>query len=825
MNAMTFHNCAAMMRAIKILTTKMPSESPAVQAQTEKPQHYLYLKEFRTQQCPLFLQHKCTQHRPFTCFHWHFMNQRRRRPIRKRDGTFNYSPDVYCTKYDDTNGLCPDGDECPFLHRTAGDTERRYHLRYYKTGTCVYETDSKGNCVKNGPHCAFAHGAHDLRPPIYDIRELQAIETPDLKASLSSSSGTPSSLEKDKILAEDPKWNDTNYVLANYKTEPCKRPPRLCRQGYACPSYHNTRDRRRSPKKCKYRSTPCPNVKHGDDWGDPTQCENGDNCAYCHTRTEQQFHPEIYKSTKCNDMVQTGYCPRGPFCAFAHVEQEITTQRDVLSTSENSLAAFMSTVLPIAENPQTIYTLNTSDTHSKSNQNGSSSLPKLPVPIGKERANSIPYATITSNNIATNQQLQTSSPLPEPIGKGRSSSTSSSITSDSGFYQRAPGSEREDSQMVSMKLRQQLQSIDSDQTIDLVEKAKRKQNLLMLHSLTFSTSATPSPVANQQPNVSTMSPLAPAFYPPGDTVGSVIGHALDDLCLDDIDINSIDRELDKDEINSLSSSLSAGIPTSGYGAQSIPIGIPGGLQRGSIGSLSQSPPSPFGSFSHGLLTGNQKQESGEPNISLLGYHNHNKFSDVNSMSPRSGPGGPHSPLYSSSNLSNSSQGADMQKLREEFQHYKTRQEHWEQAYSQAKSACEAWKREAEESLRKAKSAEEEKAQAVKQRDEALGRISKIQLDLEKMGGGSNSVRLLHQVNEIEKLPIPQLRQIQQQLRMDMDKLDKVIMYQQNLKCIMCQDRNRSITCVPCNHRVMCEACAGKSTECPMCHVQRTNYRL
>lgn len=41
------------------------------------------------------------------------------------------------------------------------------------------------------------------------------------------------------------------------------------------------------------------------------------------------------------------------------------------------------------------------------------------------------------------------------------------------------------------------------------------------------------------------------------------GHALDDLNLDDIDINSIDRELDKDEVNSLSSSLSAGIPTSG----------------------------------------------------------------------------------------------------------------------------------------------------------------------------------------------------------------------------------------------------------------------
>jgi hypothetical protein len=72
---------------------------------------FRYLKEFRTEQCSLFLQHKCSQHRPFTCFHWHFLNQRRRRPLRRRDGTFNYSPDVYCSKYDEATGLCPDGDE------------------------------------------------------------------------------------------------------------------------------------------------------------------------------------------------------------------------------------------------------------------------------------------------------------------------------------------------------------------------------------------------------------------------------------------------------------------------------------------------------------------------------------------------------------------------------------------------------------------------------------------------------------------------------------------------------------------------------------------
>ena len=151
-----------------------PASSSSAPAQvTEKPSHYTYLKGFRVEQCSLFLQHKCTQNRPYTCFFCHFKNQRRRRPIRKRDGTFNYNPDIYCDKYDEQSGVCPNSDECPFVHRNAGDTEKRYHLRYYKTATCIHETDSKGNCTKNGPHCAFAHGATDMRPPVYDIRELQ----------------------------------------------------------------------------------------------------------------------------------------------------------------------------------------------------------------------------------------------------------------------------------------------------------------------------------------------------------------------------------------------------------------------------------------------------------------------------------------------------------------------------------------------------------------------------------------------------------------------------------------------------------------------------
>ncbi|KAF7261438.1 RING finger protein unkempt [Paragonimus skrjabini miyazakii] len=213
---------------------------------------------------------------------------------------------------------------CPYAHRNAGDTERRYHPRYFKTGNCIYETTESGACVKNGLHCAFAHGPDDIRLPVYDIREVQ-------DTSSKFTVNLPASLEKERVLSEDPKWNEMFHVLACYKTELCKKPPRMCRQGYSCPFYHNGKDKRRAPDRSHYRSTPCPAVRPGDEWQDSGLCEAGDACVCCHTRTEQQFHPEIYKSTKCNDVINSGYCPRGPFCAFAHCDAELTTGRDFLA--------------------------------------------------------------------------------------------------------------------------------------------------------------------------------------------------------------------------------------------------------------------------------------------------------------------------------------------------------------------------------------------------------------------------------------------------------------------------------------------------------------
>uniref|UniRef100_A0A8C9F2W6 Unk like zinc finger n=1 Tax=Pavo cristatus TaxID=9049 RepID=A0A8C9F2W6_PAVCR len=153
---------------------------------------------------------------------------------------------------------------------------------------------------------------------------------------------------------------DTNFVLAGYKTEQCTKPPRLCRQGYACPHYHNSRDRRRNPRAFKYRSTPCPSVKHADEWGEPSRCESGDSCQYCHSRTEQQFHPEIYKSTKCNDMRQTGYCPRGPFCAFAHGESDHLSVFSVVNPLASSITSSLaSSVGSDSSSPTTVSIIST----------------------------------------------------------------------------------------------------------------------------------------------------------------------------------------------------------------------------------------------------------------------------------------------------------------------------------------------------------------------------------------------------------------------------------------------------------------------------------
>lgn len=41
---------------------------------------------------------------------------------------------------------------------------------------------------------------------------------------------------------------------------------------------------------------------------------------------------QIYKSTRCKDMQQYLFCPRGPFCAFAHDDDEAQVVYDISDT-------------------------------------------------------------------------------------------------------------------------------------------------------------------------------------------------------------------------------------------------------------------------------------------------------------------------------------------------------------------------------------------------------------------------------------------------------------------------------------------------------------
>nr|KAF6297288.1 unk zinc finger [Myotis myotis] len=783
-----------------------------LQAQPEKPQHYTYLKEFRTEQCPLFVQHKCTQHRPYTCFHWHFVNQRRRRSIRRRDGTFNYSPDVYCTKYDEATGLCPEGDECPFLHRTTGDTERRYHLRYYKTGICIHETDSKGNCTKNGLHCAFAHGPHDLRSPVYDIRELQAMEAlqngqAPVEGSIEGqSAGAASHAMIEKILSEEPRWQETAYVLGNYKTEPCKKPPRLCRQGYACPYYHNSKDRRRSPRKHKYRSSPCPNVKHGDEWGDPGKCENGDACQYCHTRTEQQFHPEIYKSTKCNDMQQAGSCPRGPFCAFAHVEQPPLSDELQPSSAVSS---------PTQPGPVLYMPSAAGDS----------------VPVSP----SSPHAPDLSTLLCRNSSLGSPSNLcGSPPGSVRKPPNLEGIVfpGESGLapgsYKKAPGFEREDQVgaefLKNFKCQAKLKPHSLEPRSQEQPLLQPKQDMLGIlpvgspltssisSSITSSLAATPPSPAGTS-SIPGMNANALPFYPTSDTVESVIESALDDLDLNEFGVAALEKTFDSSTVPH------PGITTIGGSLlqSSAPVNIPGSL--GSSASFHSASPSPPVSLSSHFLQQPQGPLSQSENTFLGTSASHGSLglNGMNSSIWEHFASGSFSPGTSPAFLSGPG-AAELARLRQELEEANSTIKQWEESWKQAKQACDAWKKEAEEAGERASAAGAECELAREQRDALEVQVQKLREELERLHSGPDP-QALPAFSDLEALSLSTLYSLQKQLRARLEQVDKAVFHMQSVKCLKCQEQNRAV--LPCQHAVLCELCA-QGSECPVCQPGRAH---
>uniref|UniRef100_A0A2C9H883 RING finger protein unkempt n=1 Tax=Anopheles quadriannulatus TaxID=34691 RepID=A0A2C9H883_ANOQN len=851
--------------------------------QTEKPNHYTYLKEFRVEQCPSFLQHKCNQHRPFVCFNWHFMNQRRRRPVRRRDGSFNYSADNYCPKYDETTGICPDGDDCPFLHRTAGDTERRYHLRYYKTCMCVHDTDARGYCVKNGHHCAFAHGIHDQRPPVYDIKELEALQ--NVEDAGDGGLNGPNVLDKERnLMNEDPKWQDTNYVLAHYKTEQCKRPPRLCRQGYACPQYHNSKDKRRSPRKFKYRSTPCPNVKHGEEWGEPANCEAGDNCQYCHTRTEQQFHPEIYKSTKCNDVQQAGYCPRSVFCAFAHVEPYMVMEEDPQALALSDMRSSV---------------LSSGDGGGNGSGNGGVSVGGVLAPgvIGGAGGGNVPGGPLVSAVVGSHSkkdaqdlanfsyfQLQ----LQNGSAESSESASTSSLGSNNSSHNKAPGSHLQQQKHGSSAL--------------LGNGHGGAGN--PLGGLGLLSNGGPTGANSGSANASSL--LSNLDFNPDLSKQMV---AIDN----DLSLNPIEREQRKrmtcltfnmfnvgsplemyeqarrDNMHGFENSMS-GLMSSGLlPSSSAPVNIPGSSMGNSISGILQGTSAPvnipgsslghnFSPSSHSNLFGlhdpfgtHHIGSGSAPKLSNNSYgHNHTDnffFHSNNIISPVLGDGLSASPeirrmsdlnpLSSeiSSNTTNllfgdgqHHQGGPQaqtpsQQQQQHHLHHQSQQSQQTPSQQQQQQAQQVPQQQQQQQQQQAINWEERVLQATtaceawkaqmeesnrktaiaeQQRDEALSHVKALTEKLEQMKmSGNNGCPPNYRPCDLRGMPLAKLKSIQAKLREEIEEVE-IVLYQETAnKCMKCEEKNRSVTLVPCNHYVVCDTCATTQRECPYCQTPVT----
>ncbi|XP_048818162.1 putative E3 ubiquitin-protein ligase UNKL isoform X4 [Lagopus muta] len=640
-------------------------------------------------------------------------------------------------------------------------------------------------------------------------RELQAQETLQ-NGQLGCGEGIPdlqpgnlaSQAMIEKILSEDPRWQDTNFVLAGYKTEQCTKPPRLCRQGYACPHFHNSRDRRRNPRTFKYRSTPCPSVKHADEWGEPSRCESGDSCQYCHSRTEQQFHPEIYKSTKCNDMRQTGYCPRGPFCAFAH--GEIKPGAHLFSTDSlgitNEWSSSVNATNSVTSNSGQSGNISCSSSPPVTSSSGSSSSLSPLGPLCRQRS--------LANGVLCSE------------------SSTSGVSSPTSSYPKAPGFEREDqAKQRSFSAENQQKKNEQD----------NKQNHLsvfsvvnpLASSITSSLASSVGSDSSSPTTVSIISTQTLPFYSAGNTVESVIGSALD-IHFNGVNVASISRELEDQEGSDL------GLASKRLLESSAPVNIPGSLVRSSsLHSSSSLSTSPLNSLSQSLsqsfvssaMVPHQQQPQplkSEQNILGTSASSHNSLG-LNGVTGSmwdfvTGNFSPSpSPVLSSGtapSVSSNSSGNELTRVRQELDDAKRKLKQWEESWQQVKQACDAWQKEAQEANERADVASADKQLALQKKEAVENKLKKLKVQLAACL--STALPYMENYGDIEKISLPKLRSLQSRLHLDLGTIDEVIFQLQSKKCIVCQEGDGSTVLNPCQHYILCDHCAAKQEECPCC---------
>lgn len=162
--------------------------------------------------------------------------------------------------------------------------------------------------------------------------------------------------------------------------------------------------------------------------------------------------------------------------------------------------------------------------------------------------------------------------------------------------------------------------------------------------------------------------------------------------------------------------------------------------------------------------------------------------------------------------------AELARLRQELDEANGTIKQWEESWKQAKQACDAWKKEAEEAGERASAAGAECELAREQRDELEVQVKKLQEELERLHSGPDP-QALPAFSDLEALSLSTLYSLQKQLRAHLEQVDKAVFHMQSVKCLKCQEQKRAV--LPCQHAVLCELCA-EGSECPVCQPGRAH---
>ncbi|XP_061848222.1 putative E3 ubiquitin-protein ligase UNKL isoform X9 [Colius striatus] len=301
-----------------------------------------------------------------------------------------------------------------------------------------------------------------------------------------------------------------------------------------------------------------------------------------------------------------------------------------------------------------------------------------------------------------------------------------------------------------------------------------------------------------------------------------------DLHFNDVNVTSIDRELEDQEGSDL------GLSSQRLLGSSAPVNIPGSLVRSSsLHSSSSLSTSPLSSLSQSLSQSfvsstatphHQQPQPLKTEHSMLGTSasSHNSLG-LNGVTGSiwdfvTGNFSPSpSPVLSSGtapSVSSNTSGNELTRVRQELDDAKRKLKQWEESWQQVKQACDAWQKEAQEAKERANVADADKQLALQKKEEVENKLKKLKAQL--AASLSTTLPCVKSYGDIEKISLPKLRSLQNQLHLDLETIDEVIFQLQSKKCIICQEGERSIILNPCQHYVLCDHCAAAQEECPCC---------